>query len=76
MLVVLVVLVLAVGLGVYGVLNRKHASSALVKYTDASAAPPVSVVQPTLQENAREIVLPGNMQAFRWHRSMLVRPVM
>jgi RND family efflux transporter MFP subunit len=64
LLVVLVVLLIAVGLGVFGILERKHASVALVKYTDTSAAPPVSLVQPVLQENAREIVIPGNIQAF------------
>jgi RND family efflux transporter MFP subunit len=64
MLVLVIVLLLAVGLGVFGVLKRKHASAELVKYTDTSAAPPVSLVQPELQENAREIVMPGNMQAF------------
>lgn len=64
MLVLVIVLLLAVGLGVLGVLKRKHTSAALVKYTDTSAAPPVSLVQPVLQENAREIVMPGNIQAF------------
>jgi RND family efflux transporter MFP subunit len=63
-LVVVVVLLLAVGVGAYGVENRKHASAELVKYTDISAAPPVSLVQPVLQNNAREIVIPGNIQAF------------
>ena len=64
LLVLLVVLLIAVGLGVFGILERKHASAALVQYTDTSAAPPVSLVQPVLQENAREIVMPGNIQAF------------
>jgi RND family efflux transporter MFP subunit len=64
LLVLLLVLLIAVGLGVFGILERKHASAALVKYTDTSAAPPVSLVQPVLQENAREIVIPGNIQAF------------
>jgi RND family efflux transporter MFP subunit len=63
-LVVVVVLLLAVGVGAYGVEKRKHASAELVKYTDISAAPPVSLVQPVLQNNAREIVIPGNIQAF------------
>jgi RND family efflux transporter MFP subunit len=63
-LVVVLVLLVAVGLAVFGIARRKHASAELVKYTDTSAAPPVSLVQPVLQENAREIVLPGNIQAF------------
>jgi RND family efflux transporter MFP subunit len=36
----------------------------LKKYTDVNAAPPVSVQLPVLQQNADEIVLPGNIQAF------------
>jgi RND family efflux transporter MFP subunit len=64
LLVLVVVLLIAVGLGVFGILERKHTSAELVKYTDTSAAPPVSLVQPVLQDNAREIVIPGNMQAF------------
>jgi len=61
--VVILLVVLAVA-GVAGVIQRKNASSELVKYTDATAAPPVTLQLPVLQQNAREIVLPGNIQAF------------
>lgn len=60
---VIVLLVLIVA-GVGGVVQRKHANAELAKYTDATAAPPVMLQQPVLQQNAREIVLPGNIQAF------------
>ncbi len=57
-------LVVAVGLGVFGVLRRVHANSELADYTDATAAPPVALTQPVFEKSAREIVMPGNMQAF------------
>jgi RND family efflux transporter MFP subunit len=62
--VVVVALMVAVFLGVVGILRRVHANSELEKYTDASAAPPVALAQPVFEKSAREIVLPGNMQAF------------
>ena len=61
---VVVVLVVAVVVAVVGILGRVHAKSDLVKYTDANAAPPVALVQPTFESSANEIVLPGNIQAF------------
>jgi RND family efflux transporter MFP subunit len=64
MTMVVVVLVIAVVVGAVGVLRRVHANSELEKYTDATAAPPVAVTQPVFEKSAREIVLPGNMQAF------------
>ena len=36
----------------------------LKRYTDATAAPPVSLAQPTFEKSSNEIVLPGNMQAY------------
>jgi RND family efflux transporter MFP subunit len=61
---VLLVFIVTVVLAVFGIVRRQHASTVLAKYTDAVAPPPVSVEQPVLQQNAQEIVLPGNMQAF------------
>ena len=61
---VLIVFIVTVILAVVGIVRRQHASTVLAKYTATVAAPPVSVQQPTLQQNAQEIVLPGNMQAF------------
>ncbi|QNI35448.1 efflux RND transporter periplasmic adaptor subunit [Edaphobacter albus] len=64
LIVVVIVLLIAVVLGVFGILRRKHASTELEKYTAASSAPPVALETPKLQQNATEIVLPGNMQAY------------
>jgi RND family efflux transporter MFP subunit len=61
---VFVALVVAALIGVAGVVHRVHANTDLEKYTDTTAAPPVSVEQPVMQQNAQEIVLPGNIQAF------------
>jgi RND family efflux transporter MFP subunit len=62
--VVVVALVVAVAVGVGGVLRRVHANTALADYTDANAAPPVALAQPVFEKSAREIVMPGNIQAF------------
>ncbi len=62
--VVIVLFLVAIVVGVAGVLRRVHANSELEKYTDANAAPPVALAQPVFEKSAREIVLPGNMQAF------------
>jgi RND family efflux transporter MFP subunit len=62
--IVVIALVVAVVVAVFGILTRKHASAELTKYTDNTSAPPVTLEQPVMQQNAREIVLPGNIQAF------------
>lgn len=59
-----VALIVLIVLGVFGILRRVHANSALVKNTDADAAPPVSIEVPVMAQKADEIVLPGNMQAY------------
>ena len=61
---VVVLLVVAVAAAIVGIVRRVHANSELVKTTDANAAPPVSLEQPVFEKDAREIVLPGNIQAF------------
>jgi RND family efflux transporter MFP subunit len=61
---VFVALLVAIAIGVVGVLHRVHANTELEKYTDANAAPPVALAQPVFEKSAREIVLPGNVQAF------------
>jgi RND family efflux transporter MFP subunit len=61
---VIVVLIVAVIVGVVGVVHRVHAKAEIEDYTDANAPPPVSLAQPELEQSAREIVLPGNIQAF------------
>lgn len=54
----------AVLLGIFGILRRVHARDQLQDYTVANAAPPVALATPVFEQSAREIVLPGNMQAF------------
>jgi RND family efflux transporter MFP subunit len=61
---VLIVAVLTAIFAIIGMIRRQNASVVLAKYTDAIAAPTVSVERPVLQQSAQEIVLPGNMQAF------------
>jgi len=61
---VAIVAAVTIVLAIVGVIQREHSSAVLAKYTDAAAAPPVSVEQPVMQQSAQEIVLPGNMQAF------------
>jgi len=61
---IVVVLMVAIVAGATGIVRRVHANSELAGYTDANAAPPVSLAQPVFEKDAREIVLPGNMQAF------------
>jgi len=60
----IIVVVAAVIIAVVGILSRRHVAADLREYTDQSAAPPVSLVEPKIGKNAREIVLPGNMQAY------------
>jgi RND family efflux transporter MFP subunit len=62
--VVAVVLMVAIVVAIFGIVGRKHASAALKTYTENTAAPPVTLEQPVMQKSAREIVLPGNIQAF------------
>jgi RND family efflux transporter MFP subunit len=62
--IVLVGALVAVAIAAFGILNRKHANAELIRYTDTMSAPPVSLAQPVFEKSAREIVMPGNMQAF------------
>ncbi len=61
---VVVLLIVAVAASIAGIVRRVHANTELVKTTNANAAPPVSLEQPVFEKDAREIVLPGNIQAF------------
>jgi RND family efflux transporter MFP subunit len=61
---VVVVLIAAVVFAVVGIVRRSHANRELEKYTDANAAPAVSLTQPVTEKDARVIALPGNIQAF------------
>jgi RND family efflux transporter MFP subunit len=61
---IVTVLIVAIVAGATGIVRRVHANTELANYTNANAAPPVSLAQPVFEKDAREIVLPGNMQAF------------
>jgi RND family efflux transporter MFP subunit len=54
----------AVILGIIGIVPRVRARTTLQNQTDALAAPDVLVDKPKLGKLLREIVLPGNVQAF------------
>jgi RND family efflux transporter MFP subunit len=60
----LVVVVVTIAVAVVGVLRRVHANTKLVQDTEANSAPTVSLAQPIFEKDTREIVLPGNIQAF------------
>ncbi|MCB8881465.1 efflux RND transporter periplasmic adaptor subunit [Acidisoma cellulosilytica] len=60
-------LVLAMGavlLVVRGISARAHTENALSIWTNAQAVPTVALVEPTVDEQARQITLPGTIQAF------------
>src|SRR5436305_9305093 len=62
-IVVLAVLV-AVGLVIFGIMPRIQADKELKKETARMAIPTVSVVQPKRSAPAQELILPANVQAF------------
>ena len=64
LLFVLIVLIALGAIAAYGMAHRRQESSALAKYTKANSAPTVTVELPTMQQSAREVVLPGSIQAF------------
>ena len=59
-----IIVLAAFVIAVVGILERRHAAAKLADYTNSVAAPAVTLVEPKLEKSAREIVLPGNMQAF------------
>src|SRR5207253_1080495 len=63
-IVVLAVLV-AVGLVIFGIMPRIQADKDLKKETARMAIPTVSVVQPKRSAPAQELILPANVQAFK-----------
>jgi RND family efflux transporter MFP subunit len=61
---VVIVLLLAVGLAVWGIVSRRHADTVLAQDTDA-LAPPSVIAFPSKQGSpVDEFVLPGNVTAF------------
>ena len=61
----LVLLAIAVLLGVIGVVPRLRARTTLQKQTDALAAPDVITAVPTKGQTSQEVVLPGNIYAYK-----------
>lgn len=64
-LLVLVLLVIAALIAVLGIVPRLHARTTLQKQTDALAAPDVITAEPTMGQPSQEVVLPGNIFAFK-----------
>ena len=65
MLIVLLLGACLLGYVIYvGIASRAKASSALVKETTANAVPTVAIVHPKVVPGSREVMLPGNVQAF------------
>jgi RND family efflux transporter MFP subunit len=60
-----VLLIVAVVFGASGILTRMHAQKKLVTDTNTMAIPQVLVITPKEGAPAQEIVLPGNMQAYK-----------
>src|ERR1700722_2346199 len=56
--------VAAVAIAVTGVVGRRHDDEQIAKWTDEQAVPSVALVATQVGGKAREIVLPGNVEAF------------
>ena len=61
---VAIVLLLAVALGLWGVVSRRHADTELAQNTNDLAAPSVIVAEPKQGAPVDEFVLPGNVTAY------------
>ena len=61
---VVIVLLLAVGLAVWGIVSRRHADTVLAQDTDALAPPSVIAIPAKQGSPVDEFVLPGNVTAF------------
>ncbi|MDE2420253.1 MAG: efflux RND transporter periplasmic adaptor subunit [Gammaproteobacteria bacterium] len=59
-----IVAILAISAVIAGVLWREHHASVTQKWTDVQAIPTVSVIRPADNAAARNVVLPGNLQAY------------
>jgi RND family efflux transporter MFP subunit len=56
--------VIAAATAAMGIFGRRHDDQLLARWTDEQAIPSVSVVSPKLGGETRELVLPGNVDAF------------
>jgi RND family efflux transporter MFP subunit len=64
-LLMLVLLVIAVLLAAIGIVPRLRARTTLQQQTDAIATPDVITARPTMGQPSQEVVLPGNIFAFK-----------
>ncbi len=61
---ILILIVGAIALAYTGISGRRHEGEKLKQWTQEQAIPPVAVVTPKRAGAARELVLPGNVEAF------------
>jgi RND family efflux transporter MFP subunit len=61
---ILVLAVAAIAVAYSGISGRRHDEEMLKQWTEQQAVPPVAVVEPKRGGEARELVLPGNVDAF------------
>jgi RND family efflux transporter MFP subunit len=61
---ILVLAVAAIAVAYTGISGRRHDDEKLKQWTEEQAIPPVAVVTPKRGGEARELVLPGNVDAF------------
>ncbi len=60
----LIVLAVAIGIAVGGIMDRKKAEAKLVEATNEAAVPAVAVIKPVPNEHADELVLPGDVESW------------
>ena len=56
--------VVAVAVAITGIFDRRHDEERLARWTDEQAIPTVALVSPQRGGEAREVVLPGDVEAF------------
>ena len=56
--------VAAIAVAVTGISERRHDDERLARWTDEQAIPTVALISPQQGRKARELVLPGNVEAF------------
>ncbi len=61
---VLFLTVIAAAVAATGIFGRRHDNQLLARWTDEQAIPSVSLVSPARGGETRELVLPGNVEAF------------
>ncbi|USI74874.1 efflux RND transporter periplasmic adaptor subunit [Sphingomonas morindae] len=59
----LILVLLLIGLVLWGILSRRHADQALARWTDQQADPTVTVIRPKASATGDALVLPGTVQA-------------